>query len=391
MHQASSIGGGSYCLMNIVKALDNTKWEPMVALKSHGQLEDELSKMGVKVVLFPQMMGIPYNLPLTLRNFWTYCQVWCSEKACEELLRREQIDVLYLNNMMIAPYLLPAKKAGCKTVMHVREHWPLNEHKKQLEWVRRIVYENCDKLIAINQYSASIFPEKEVTIVYDWNDMNERYKPMPLSDIFCEDMNGKTVLLYTGGAQSIKGTDYILKSFCDGVKGDNYRLLILGISELRPLRGWKHNVKMFLSRFGYYYYDKILYKYLSSDRRIKYIPAVYDLSHIIEQSSCFVSYFRIPHANLALVENIILGNPCIVGDTEEAREYSGDGKYAKLVAPLNDLQAFGKALVEFLQNLDNWRDAANRGSQMLAARFDRGRNTTILNFVLSEVVNNKTN
>ena len=93
--------------------------------------------------------------------------------------------------------------------MHVREHWPLDEHKKQLEWLRKIVYFNCDKLIAINHYSASIFPKKDTTIVYDWIDMSNRYKPIPMNVIFGEDVTGKKILLYTGGLLWIKGSDYI--------------------------------------------------------------------------------------------------------------------------------------------------------------------------------------
>ena len=48
MHQSSSIGGGSYCLLNIVKALDRSLWEPIVALKEDGPLTGEIKKMGVE-------------------------------------------------------------------------------------------------------------------------------------------------------------------------------------------------------------------------------------------------------------------------------------------------------------------------------------------------------
>lgn len=385
MHQASGIGGGSYCLLNVVKNLDRTVWEPVVALRTQGPLVNELKKLGVEVVLFPQMTGIPYNLPLTIRNIRIYWHVLRSEKALEDLLRRERIGVLYLNNMMIAPYLRPAKKVGCKTVMHVREHWPLDEHKKQLEWVRKIVYANCDKMIAINHYSASIFPKMEATIVYDWIDMASRYKPMPMSDIFGEDMTGKKVLLYTGGVDSIKGVDYILNAFTKGVKGDEYRLLLLGCANFLN-GGWKHKVKNFLTHFGYRYWGKEVQEKADSDPRIRRIKAVYELNHLIEQSYCFVSYFRIPHANLALAENIILENPCIAADTEEAREYSGDGKYAKLISPMNDQDAFTKGLKDFLDEIDKWQKAAKLGAEPIAIQFNPVSNINTLNGALKALL-----
>ena len=381
MHQASSIGGGSYCLLNVVKALDKTIWEPVVALKSHGPLENELNKLGIEVVLFPKMTGIPYNLPLTLRNIWTYWKVLCSQHVCEELLKRERIDVLYLNNMMIAPYLLQAKRVGCKTIMHVREHWPPEEHKKQLEWVRKIVYENCNKLIAINNYSAGIFPKMQATIVYDWIDMGSRYKPIPMSEIFGEDMTGKKVLLYTGGVSSIKGVDYIIDAFTQNVKGDEYRLLMLGCDNFLN-SGWRHKVKQLLTHFGYRYIRQELQVKVDADYRIKGIRGIYELSDLIEQSCCFVSYFRIPHANLGLAENIIMGNPCIAADTEEAREYSGEGKYACLVSPVNDLDVFSKALNKFLVEINRWQEVAKIGARVIAKQFDEKENTERLNATL---------
>ena len=381
MHQASTVGGGSYCLLNIVKALDKTLWEPIVALQSHGPLEDEFKKLDVKVVIFPQMANIPYNHPLTPRNLLIYWRVLRSEKNCLELLQRELIDVLYLNNMMLAPYLRAAKKAGCKTVMHVREHWPLDEHQKQLEWIRKIVYENCDKLIAINQYSASIFPKIDSTIVYDWIDMSNRYKPMPMNEIFGEDVNGKKVLLYTGGFLRIKGTDYVVNAFKENVKGDDYKLLILGTDMNRPLVGTRHRIKSLLSHFGYRYYEQEMRNLVKTDSRIYCIPGVYELKHLVEQSYCFVSYFRMPHANLAMAENIILGNPCIAADSEEAREYTDNGKYAMLVKA-NDPDLFAQKLCVFLAENDQWRLAAQSGSEAVSKKFDKEINIKVLNDAL---------
>ena len=384
MHQASTVGGGSYCLLNIVKALDNTLWEPIVALQAHGPLEDELKKIGVKVVIFPKMTEIPYNHALTPRILLIYWRVLRSEKYCAELLQRERIDVLYLNNMMIAPYLRAAKKVGCKTVMHVREHWPLDEHKKQLEWIRKIVYNNCDKIIAINHYSASIFPKMESSIVYDWIDMSNRYKPLPMNEIFGEDVTGKKVLLYTGGFLQIKGTDYVVNAFMKNVKGDDFRLLILGADITKPLAGIRHRIKSFLSHFGYFYYEQVMRDLVKTDSRIHCVPGIYELVDLVNQSFCFVSYFRMPHANLALAENIILGNPCIAVDNEEAREYTANGTYAMLVRA-NEPDEFAQQLGCFLTENEKWREAAKTGAEVVSRKFDKAKNIKLLNETLKEL------
>lgn len=386
MHQTSSIGGGSYCLLNIIKAIDRERFEPVVALLSVGPLADELRKMDVEVVIFRQMAAMPYNRGLLQRgSLKAYWDIRKSIPVLKELLKDMNIDVLYLNNMMLCSYLQSAKECGCKTVVHVREHWPLNEHKRQLEWARKCVYRYADKMIAINHYSASMFPKKEATIIYDWIDMSLRSPKISLNVFFSENVSNKKILLFTGGKSIIKGTDYVVDVFTNYIVGNDYRLLILGIDKLKELKGWKHKVKLFLEHFGYYYYDKVLQEKLKADYRIKYVPSIYELGDIINQSHCFISYFRIPHANLALAENIIMCNPCIAADTEESREYTHNGEYAKLVE-MNSPEIFAKETKSFLDSIEIWRNASANGSYTIAKMFDPITNITTLNNCLIQLI-----
>jgi glycosyltransferase involved in cell wall biosynthesis len=200
---------------------------------------------------------------------------------------------------------------------------------------------------------------------------------MPLSEIFGEDMAEKKVLLYTGGIDAIKGGDYILDSFTSDIKGEEYRLLMVGCKKIIN-NGWKHKIKCLFTHFGYYYRELEMQHKADADKRIRRIDSVYELNHLIEQSHCFVSYYRMPHANLALAENIILGNPCIAADTEEAQEYSGDGKYAMLVAPLNDRKAFSSKLLLFLRDINKWQQAVKEGADVIKEVFDPQKNINIL-------------
>ena len=386
LHQVSSVGGGSYCLLNVVKAIDKKIWEPIVALKNHGPLEDEFKKIGVKVVLFPQMKVIPYNRKLTLRTMIKYIRIIQSEDAFYLLLQKEHIDVVYLNNMMIAPYLRPAKKNGCKTVLHVREHWPLNEHKKQLEWIRGLVYENCDCLIAINNYSASIFPRIESTIVYDWIDMDSRYKPMPISEIFGEDMSGKKMFLFLGGMQRIKGIYEVVRTFSEVFKEESYRLLILGIDNNKKTDGIKSIVKNLLFKFGYPHYSSKVRNLIIKDKRIKCIPSFFEITDVLKQSYCVLSYFTIPHANLSLAESIILEVPSIAAQTEESEEYSLNGKLA-ILYPINNIESFKNTLLSFEDRRCELKNRLSSRERLLIEElFSENRNKKNLNDALYKLV-----
>ncbi|MBO7227101.1 MAG: glycosyltransferase family 4 protein [Bacteroidales bacterium] len=374
VHHVSSIGGGSYCLLNLLKTIDRNKFEPIVLLRNYGPLVDELEKLDIRVVYLSSLNQIPYNGSLfKVRNIILYIKVFLSLFSFKKLLVREKIDIVYLNNMMIIPYLIPAKKVNCKTAVHVREHWPLNEHIKQLRWLRNIVYKYCDSLVAINKYSASIFPQKKSTIIYDWIDMSERFKPISMDKIFGEDCSDKKILLYTGGFSSIKGIEYVLKAFAT-LKEEEYRLLILGENTI--FCGYKHTIKNIIKKIiGRRNLAKEMQKILDSDYRIKCIPPIYELTDLIEKSHCFVSYFAIPHANLSLAENIILGNPCIVADNEEAKEYTNNGEYAMLVSPNNQIE-FNNKLKEFLLNIDYWKAQSSKGVIPISKMFDKEINVS---------------
>ena len=57
----SSIGGGSFCLLNMIKKLDRNSYNPIVLLKNDGPLCTELEKLGVKVILEKSISTVPYN------------------------------------------------------------------------------------------------------------------------------------------------------------------------------------------------------------------------------------------------------------------------------------------------------------------------------------------
>lgn len=386
MHQVSSIGGGSYCLLNIIKAIDRTLWEPVAALKSEGPLADELRKLGVEVVIFSRMAAIPYNRGLmqrgSLRAYWA---VERSKKALKQLLADNKIDVLYLNNMMLCRYLQPAKECGCKTVVHVREHWPLDEHKSQLEWARKCVYQYADKMIAINHYSASMFPEKEATIVYDWIDMDSRYKPMPLSEIFGEDMAGMNVYLFTGGIQPIKGALQVLTAFVNEIKDPNSRLLCLGLNPQVETKSFRGKVKYLLAILGYYTYNWKIKKLFESDNRIKVIPSIYMLTDIMQQCFCNLSYFTIPHANLAMAEAEIVGLPTVAAFSEEALEYSLNGECAVLFES-NNYTSFLKAIKIMCDNYAFYKSILMDKAPIVAKKFNIETNNILFQKTLNSVI-----
>lgn len=385
----STIGGGSYCLLNILKNVDRSKYLPIVLLAYKGPLVDEIEKLGIEVLFYPKLDSIPYNLSLWKRGtIVKYCKIRKSLDGFIEKVKQINPDLVYLNSMMLYPYLQPAKEAGYKTIIHIREHWPHDEHKKQLHRIQTFIQQYADHIVAINLFAAQQIPnvENKITIVYDWIDFADRYKSMPLSDFFKEDLSDKKVLLFTGGRASNKGAKEVAELFSKYLKDENLRMLILGNSVQQYGNNGKERVKMWLSDNGlrsFYGYE--LNNIIRSDRRIVCIPNVYEIKHLLDQCACLVSYFTIPHANLALAEGIINKTIVVAAETEESLEYSLNGDLAFLFR-MNDAEEFVKAVKRALTQGDSMKRELEKRSYIVKNMFNKEQNVSVLQGVYEKLL-----
>lgn len=387
VYHTSSIGGGSYCLLNILKNADRSLVTPIVLLKENGPLVTEIRALNIPVYFLPTLSTVPYNVStLTFNKIKNAIRLICSLTKYKSLLKKINPDVVYVNTMMLYPYLKQAKESGIKTIIHIREHWPDGEHRWQRNMALQHIDRYADHIVAINTYSASMldFSKKPKTIVYDWIDLSCRFREIPLSSIFNEDMSNKKVYLYMGGMQPIKGAFEILSSFSKVVTDPNARMLALGFSEQGYRKGWKGKIKKFLSRIGFVPYTEKVLNIVKSDSRIRCIPGEYMINHIVKQAYCILSYFTIPHANLALAESIILGTPTIAADTDESREYSLQGRLASLFR-INDLYDFQEKIKQFDEFRPSLIKEIEVHSAEIAKMFNTESNVKRLNNVYKQI------
>ena len=391
VNQVSYVGGSSYCMLSLIKAIDRNKFEPVVLLRNEGSLASELGSDGVEVHYFPQMTTVPYNKSLLKYGvIQSYVKILRSQKQLKELLLSINVDIVYLNNMMLYPYLKTAKECGCKTIMHIREHWPKQEHRIQMSLARKTAEKYADKMVAINHYSASMFPEcaDKMSIIYDWIDFSDRYEPRPFDEIFGKDSSKLKVFLFTGGLGYIKGTYEVICAFSKVVKGKDCRLLIMGsgLDYKLKLVGWKGKLEKLLMLTGWKPYGYKTMEAINKDPRIICIPASYKIVDVFRQSYCMLSYFNIPHANLAIAEAILLGLPVIAAQTEESIDYSDNGNGA-LLFEFQNKNKFEEIIEYIILNYNTVKERIIDSSGRIKQMFDPKSNAAKLNEVCGAVVN----
>lgn len=389
VYHVSSIGGGSFCLLNILKELDRNRFRPIVLLKNDGPLAKEIKDLGIELHILPNIIQVPYNKSLfSWKSLYDY---YCIHKSLVDFrlwLKRMEIDLVYINTMMLYPYIKVAKECGVKTIIHIRECWPKNEHKKQLALAQKVISEYADHIIAINKSSARIVPQTEnkTTIIYDWIDFSNRNVYYPLDEIFKENLSNLKVFLYTGGLQKIKGAYEVVTGFSKCVKGENSRLLFLG-HNLKRKKTFKYMVKQILYFLGFDIYEIKVNKAILKDSRIYCVEGLYEIKHIIEQAFCVISYFTKPHANLILAESIILGIPVLAANTEESMEYSNNGELA-ILFDFNNKHDFYKNLSNIDALCSIKQKSIDKNANVIAELFNKERNVKVLNSLLCKILYN---
>lgn len=388
VHQVAEIGGASYCMLNLLKAIDKGQFCPVVVLPKAGPLSNEISKLKIQVEFCKSLCIYPYNRSLISYGAWReLINVYTSLNDFEHIVKKIKPDVVYFNNMFLFPYLSVTNRLNVKSVIHIREHWPKNQRQTQFRYIRNKILKYADKIVAINKTSgAMIGDESHVpVIIYDWIDMESRRQDIDLIKIMGYAPDNMRLYIFTGGLQRIKGTYEVLKAFSENVKDPNSRLLALGIPQNIDMKGVKGFLKKLLNKLRISLFLFKVKEILDNDDRIIPIAPNYNITNLLEQCYCCLSYYKVPHANLAMAECITLKLPVLAASTAEALEYSDNGRLACLF-PLNNYQAF----VNKLCNIESWHKelckVLQSDSYKIKELFDKTRNSDNFNTMLRQLI-----
>jgi glycosyltransferase involved in cell wall biosynthesis len=377
----SFLGGGSLCLLNLVKELDKENYNPIVLLKNWGPVCEELKRVGATIIIEPTLNTVPYNRPLfEINSIRQIIPMMLSIKKVKYWIKKTDAQIVHINTMMMYPYAIPGFTLSRKVIIHIREHWPIDQHFLQLKFARKIIDKYTDLIISINKTSAEIInlPHK-TEIIYDWIDFNGRDKFIDFKDIFGNDHEVLKVFLFLGGIQKTKGSLQIVKIFSENIKSKDARLLFVGSdSKQISYQGIKGVIKKLLHLFNYLTYSDKIKKIAQQDDRIVFIPTTNQVKSLFEQAYCTVVFPTIPHAIIPIAESIYLGKPIISAETPEALEYSNKGKGATLFK-MNDEDDFINKLIHISQNKEKIYNKSYDNSNFVKKLFSLEKNSSKLN------------
>jgi len=384
----STFGGGSLCLLNLVKELNKEKFNPIILLKNWGPLCEELERIGATVIIESSINTVPYNRALfKFNSIKQIIFMLLSIKKVKYWIHKTEADIVHINTMMMYPYAIPAHKLKRKVIIHMREHWPVKENVLQLNFAKKIIEKYTDLIIAINKTSAGILnlPHK-TQIIYDWIDFNERDRFIDFKTIFGKEYKKLKVFLFLGGIQRTKGALQVVKVFQENLKGKDARLLFVGCDSKQIIyTGWKGILKKALHFFNYFTYSDKIKKILQKDDRIMCIATTNQVKSLFEQAYCTVVFPTIPHAIIPIVESIYLGKPILSANTPEALEYSNQGKGA-ILFKMNDEKKFIDELTYVYENKEEVYERASENTSFVKDLFSLETNRRKLNKIYNKLL-----
>jgi glycosyltransferase involved in cell wall biosynthesis len=172
VNNGADIYGASRCLIRLVKALDRTRYIPLVLLPEDGPLRQRLEDLGVEVVFHPRLSVITRRVFRSWRILLFFLEFPVSVLFLWWLMRRRRIDLVHTNTGVMVSPALAAKLAGVPHLWHIRD-W-FQEFRQIWKPYSSYILWSSKAVIAISQAVASQFVEKsKIIVVYDACAMDE--------------------------------------------------------------------------------------------------------------------------------------------------------------------------------------------------------------------------
>lgn len=341
IHHAKGIGGAPISMINIIKELDRSKFEPVVLLLKNSEVANLLKHE-----------NIPYITPRN-KFYLNYYKYYSHSKAgyikwyeihrllinsvCWILsryifsfiiLKDLDFDIIHLNSSVLTDWLYAAKRKG-KTIIHIREPFSSGYLGIRKWFFTRQMKKYADHIIAIsNDNACRINIPGKTTVIYNFTEI-------PNVVTIQNNHKDNKVVLYLGGDAVIKGFYTLvdsLKYIDSGIK-----VLFAGTySSSERKKGIKK----------YFPWNRKHHKALLTMRNslnTEELGLIKDVSLVIKEVDVLVSPFSVEHFSRPIIEAFAYKKAVIGTDVEGMNEII-DHKINGLIVEKNNPKELAYAI-----------------------------------------------
>ena len=361
IHGITEIGGAERDLLALLRRLDRSRWEPLVACPGAGPLAAELKAIDVPVYsltipAWRKFRELPRRIPALFRT--------------AQLVRTLRAAMIHVNDLWWAPFgCLVSKWCGVPCVVSVRqslEPWRVRQY--YLHW--------ADRVVAVTRSAAAVLvgdgvPQQRVWTIPSGIDV----------DLFAPKVNGRHIRAQFGipsdalvigcvaNVLPVKGYDVLIEAVAKVMKSSpSVNCLIVG----RDDSAYGTEVKNLAGRL--HLFERTHFAGFQPDVR----PYLAAMNLVVLPS-------RSEALGLALLEAMAMEKPVIASRVGGIPEIVEHGVTGLLVAP-NDPDALAGALISLLEDPGR-RDLMGRaGRQRVVAQFRLERTVTAMEQLYEEIL-----
>lgn len=364
-------GGAGYSLYYLLKHLDRRRIDPIVVLPDTGIFAQRLADLGVRVVTparFPERTAqqrFSRQTPATaaLSQAWNLAESAWLVPVLARLIRDEQVDLVYCNNMMVKPIgALAASLARVPCVLHVR-----NLHETPLAvglYCKTVARLPAVKRVIANSAASAVpyqraVPDK-VAVVHNGVDLSEYDTERVTRDSVRKELGtaaGDLLIGFTGNLIPRKGVDVLIRAAARlKTSHPHLRYVIAGRVPIGSPVDYLASYTSLCAELGVL--DRFHFLGFVSD-----VPTLVAGVDVLVLPSLQEPFGR------SIIEAMALGTPIIasrVGGIPEILEHDLDG----LLVPPGDDAALAGALARLADDPELRRTIAARAKHTVRTRFD---------------------
>lgn len=356
IHHGKGLGGAPLSLLYLIKALDTTKFEPIVLFLHNSEAIDLFKSNGINVVGVVNLYDFSHTKVWWFK-WYHFPYLWRAAKdsaktllfAADRWLEKIRPDAIHLNTSSLIAWGKVAHKKGIPVIWHIRE--PLAEGYFGL---RKKLIQSC-----VQKYSNTIVPICKndaqpwqncikTHVVYnaaDTNKFNFKISPNGFLKQYDLDKNDPKIL-FLGGLSYEKGTDVILNIFELIIqKMPQTKLLMAGYFD-RNLKATPLLKRLFPA-YSFKKNNLELYHKLKSN--IVLLGATHQIPEAMAATNVVVFPANFGHFARPIIEAGFMKKPVIASDFPPLDELVIDGKTGFLINPKN-IEEWAKKLIWLLRN-----------------------------------------
>jgi glycosyltransferase involved in cell wall biosynthesis len=390
IHHAAGWGGAPINMINIIKNLDKTKFEPHVLLLKDSIVKDRLAESNIEYTICNSYFykkyytyfshsdaGLikPYQIIKLFKCFFS----WYLSKYiyAPKVLKNYSYDIIQLNSSVLSDWLYPASKKG-KVIYHIQEPISKGYFGFRYQFIRSEVAKYADKVIAISKDNANrINLPNKTEIVYNFAEI-----PQILNSTV-----GDKSILYVGGAAKIKGIEVLIDAI--PLINSDIKIFMAGsFPNSKPLGFIKKMAYRIIYPSAFQLRNKIVG--LSEFKNVFFVGLVSDIKEELQKCSVLISPFTVPHFSRPVIEAFAYGKPVIASDVVGMEEVVED-EITGLLFKNGDVKAFGQAVNNLVYDFDRLKKMGENGRQKAIEYYSPEPNMKIIERVYTELMREKVN